>query len=51
MFKTLMNREKRKQFQEYVEVAFAAATIGAFVASRVKKHQDEKAAAEIVDSE
>lgn len=43
MFKTIMNREKRKQFQEYVEVAFAAVTIAAFVHSRIEKKREERA--------
>lgn len=43
MFKTIMNREKRKQFQEYVEVAFAAVTIAAFVGNRVQKHREAQA--------
>lgn len=46
MFKTIMNREKRKQLQEYVEVAFAVATIAAFAGAKYRKHQEEKALAE-----
>lgn len=44
MFKTIMNREKRKQFQEYVEVAFAAVTIAAFVGNKIQKRREAQAA-------
>jgi hypothetical protein len=47
MFKTLLDRDKREDLKEKVEVVFAVFTITSFVISRVQKHR----AAQTAESE
>ena len=44
MFKTLLDRDKREDLKEKVEVVFAAFTIVSFAISRVQKHKPAQAA-------
>lgn len=42
MFKVLLNKEKRDQVKEYVEVTFAVLTIAAFAKSQLEKRKAAK---------
>lgn len=46
MFKTLLDRDKREDLKEKVEVVFAVFTITSFVISRVQKRRAAESEAE-----
>jgi len=50
MIKTLLDKEKREDLKEKVEVAFALFTIASYVSSRIKKRREAEEAAAGIQS-
>lgn len=42
MWKVFLNKQKRENVKETIEVVFAALTIISFASSKIKKHKAEK---------